>query len=136
MKKNILSQGVMILTIIFLCCSHGFAASGSLEYIAYNDVKYEKQSDDYSIDLFFGNKKPTKEYEIIGEITGRVRSGDEVRIKLKQQARDQGGDAVIDINASPYYEHVAGHGLLSRAISREANSGIIVKAKLIKYKAH
>ena len=88
MKKMILAILTLVLSVPNLY---------AFDFTSYTDKAYKKRSVDAPIETFFGNEKPSRAYKFIGEITGNIKSAEDLKGALQKEARDAGGDAVINI---------------------------------------
>ena len=69
----------------------------AFDFTSYADKPYKKKSVDAPIDIFFGNEKPSRPYKFIGDITGDIKGVQDLKVLLEKEARNAGGDAVINI---------------------------------------
>ncbi|MCX5666858.1 MAG: hypothetical protein NTY34_00875 [Candidatus Omnitrophica bacterium] len=88
MKKMMLVLLALVLSVPILY---------AFDFTSYTDKAYKKKSVDAPIEIFFGNEKPSRAYKFIGEITGNIKSAEDLKGILQKEARNAGGDAVINI---------------------------------------
>ena len=112
----------------------------AIDFMPYTDTEYKKKPSDAPIETFFGNEKPTKDYKVIGEITGTIKNAKDVRVALQREARNAGGDAVIEIQTqsnSNIQNDNKKHGLLRgsliSAFGTNIQSWTSINAKVIVY---
>ncbi len=139
------SLGIALLVFVsFLagCVSTGRSAPYRLSFTNTVGHKYKSKPGKAAVDVYF-QSTPPQAYEVIGEISGRLRKNTDVRSALEAKTRRAGGDAVIDVQVTDEKGSPAVNALddgkedriydmpVSETYSYDV---IMVKGKVIRYK--
>ena len=81
------------------CSSLDAYASRQLRFTNYTNKHYSSRPKDYPVELFFKGK-PQRQYEVIGEVEGRLYQDPQQALKAK--ARQVGADALIEIEIAEH----------------------------------
>lgn len=113
-------------------------ASRDISFVSYKDAKYEAKPDTATAELFFDNSKPTKPYDVIGEISGQIETADNIKPMLEARAKQVGGDGVIEIVIQATKHTEGGGGFYTYGGFTYGGNGEYttheVRAKVIRYK--
>ncbi|KKO19806.1 MAG: hypothetical protein L3J18_03320 [Candidatus Brocadia sp.] len=82
------------------CATIESAARNQFAFVNYEKTNYQAKPEGCPIDLFFGDKMPTRDYVVIGEINGFIIHEKNITPIIEEKTRQVGGDGVIQIRTT------------------------------------
>jgi len=103
-ERRIAMRKIFVVLLLFLLCGCGATVK---DFVKSGPEIYPPKPESYNILVFFEGDRPTKEFKVIGMVYAEKEANTAVRwdvVKpeeiiqlLKEEARKQGADAIIDV---------------------------------------